>query len=136
MVGSVSQLGAEESIKGSENHPDKKRQRAIQDSIVEDSPSAATSKGNSEDGGTKSHGRIGLAMCLSRKGSARRLLEARFQTGTVCSVLEQFVLAASSSKYSAGVRDRSRKRIAARRNNEPQARLVLTLLISRGYRAF
>jgi hypothetical protein len=50
MVGSVSQLGAEESIKGSENHPDKKRQRAIQDSIVEDSPSAATSKGSGENG--------------------------------------------------------------------------------------
>jgi|HubBroStandDraft_4_1064222.scaffolds.fasta_scaffold84256_2 hypothetical protein len=75
-------------------------------------------------------------MCLSRKGSARRLLEARFQTGTVCSVLEQFVLAASPSKYSAGVRNRSRKRIATRRKNEPQARIVLTLLISRGYRAF
>jgi|SRR5580692_2668824 hypothetical protein len=86
--------------------------------------------------GPKSHGRVGLAMCLSRKGSARRLLEARFQTGTVCSVLEQFVLAASPSKYSAGVRNRSRKRIATRRKNEPQARIVLTLLISRGYRAF
>src|ERR1700720_4217157 len=37
MYGSVSQVGAEESIKGSENHRDKKRQRVIQDSIVEDS---------------------------------------------------------------------------------------------------
>jgi len=36
MDGSESQVGAEESIKGSENHPNKKRQRAIQDSIVED----------------------------------------------------------------------------------------------------
>lgn len=36
MVGSVSQVGAEKSIKGSENHPDKNRQRVIQDSIVVD----------------------------------------------------------------------------------------------------
>src|ERR1700756_167851 len=35
-VGSVSQVGIEESIKGSENHPNKKRQRVIQDSIVVD----------------------------------------------------------------------------------------------------
>ena len=36
MVGSASQVGAEESIQCSEKHPDQKRQRVIQDSIVED----------------------------------------------------------------------------------------------------
>ena len=35
-VGSPSHVGAEKSIKGSENHPDKKSHWAIQDSIVED----------------------------------------------------------------------------------------------------
>ena len=35
-VGSASQVGAEESIKSSERHPDKYRERVVQDSIVED----------------------------------------------------------------------------------------------------
>lgn len=36
-AGSVSQVGAEDSIQSSEKHPDQKRRRVIQDSIVEDS---------------------------------------------------------------------------------------------------
>jgi DNA-binding TFAR19-related protein (PDSD5 family) len=37
-------VGAEESIKSSENHPDKKRQRVILDSIVEDSARKSADK--------------------------------------------------------------------------------------------
>jgi len=123
MAGSVSQAGAEKSIKGSGKHPEQKCRRVIQDSIVEDSGGKSAGKlalikrvprrgakvVRSFCGGQLRGRRqepfkgevskvVHLVMRGNREAREGRMRHTRFQVETVCSVPGQFILVPRSAK--------------------------------------
>jgi hypothetical protein len=65
-------------------------------------------------------------------GSGKRLPKPRFQSGTVCSVLEHLIRMAGLSKYPANMRKSSAGGKSGQANNETRENIALTLLIFLG----
>jgi hypothetical protein len=68
----------------------------------------------------------------NRGERGKRLRETRFQSGTVCSILEHLIRMAGLSKYPANVRNRPRGQSDARVCNETRENIALTLFIFYG----